>query len=147
MTVTADWTRLYDQGGIVFILPGWPERKVWVKAGVEFVDGQPCVSVVGGRDDASDWSLVPLADTKTATIEIEREAEGSGHGCSLWVYIVEKEKRIAIREMTWVFKENELEGDVGVGIYAARPTTKAAVEGELAEEPLTVTFTEFEIVP
>ncbi|GJJ06190.1 hypothetical protein Clacol_000379 [Clathrus columnatus] len=150
VTVTAKWSRQYDQGGLVFFLPGWPERKVWVKTGIEFVDGQPCVSVVGGRDDASDWSLIPSnsdsADADTVTIELEREGvDDKGNGSSLWVYKVEKGNRIAIRELTWAFKEEELEGEIGVGIYAARPT-KIPDEHE-GGESLTVNFTNFEAVP
>lgn len=152
VTVSAAWNRLYDQGGLVFFLPGWPDRKVWVKTGVEYVDERPCISVVGGRDDASDWSLVPpnANDTTvdnanhTVTIELEREAEDDkGNGSSLWVYKVEGETRSPVRELTWVFKENELEGSVGVGIYAARPTR---ISGENEDELLTVTFTDFELV-
>ena len=48
--------------------------------------------------------------------------EDEGKGTSIWVYLVEGEKRTAVRESTWVFKDEYLSGDISVGVYAARPT-------------------------
>lgn len=67
------------------------------------------------------------------TIEVEREKEDTekGHGSSLFVYRVVDGVRdeCPIREVTWAF---EVEGDLQVGVYAARPThTGDGDEGKL----------------
>jgi len=126
VTVSADWTRQYDQGGLVLFLPAWPRRDQWVKTGIEFYEGKPHVSVVAATQSAADWSLLPTQGG-TVTLEIEREEIDAkkGTGSSLWVYMVENGKRTAIREVTWVFgREADLSGKISVGIYAARPTEK-----------------------
>jgi len=140
VSVKANWKRLYDQGGIVLFLPGWPNQEVWLKAGVEFTGGQPWVSTVIGRE-GGDWSLFPAPNggKEEVTIEIEREEEGKG--TSLWVYLVEEEKRTPVRESTWVFKEEYLGGNISVGIYAARPTK----DGEGDQEGLGVTFESLQV--
>ncbi|KAF8756900.1 hypothetical protein RHS01_04053 [Rhizoctonia solani] len=98
VTVGADWTRLYDQGGLF--------GRYW------------------GRN---------------ATIEVEPEQGGP----SLYVYLVEGEKRTLIREVTWVFQEKH-DQLLGVGVYAARPTK---VQGEEAGkgDALSVNFEGLEI--
>jgi uncharacterized protein len=55
VTVTADYTHLYDQAGLMARV----DAGTWVKAGVEYTDGQPFFSVVVTRD-LSDWSTMPL---------------------------------------------------------------------------------------
>ena len=64
----------------------------------------------------------------TATIELSREDEGKGS--SLWVYLVENGRRadLPIREVTWVFEQ---EGEIEVGLYAARPTKVDDDDSEL----------------
>ena len=125
-------------------LPGWPLRAFWVKSGIEFVDGKAYVSTVGSQD-AADWSLLPIpGGGSSITIELEREEvnEEKGTGASLWVYLIEGEKRTAVREMTWVFKEKAKVGDIiSVGIYVARPTKN----GEDDDEGLDVTFDDLTI--
>lgn len=144
VTVKADWTRQYDQGGLVLFLPEWPTQSLWVKSGIEFVDGKPNMSTVGARD-AADWSLLPLPEgTTSVTLEIEREEvnEKNGTGTSLWVYLIEGEERKAVRELTWVFKEKaDLANRISVGIYAARPTKL----GDNDKERLDVTFDDLSI--
>jgi len=140
VTVTAAWSRLYDQGGIYVAFTTLPGKgtsegkRCWLKTGIEFYNDQANLSTVAAREWA-DWSLLPLP-SNSVTIEIEREAGGTGP--SLWVYLVDGEKRTAVREVTWAF---ELEGDIDVGVYAARPTE---VDGEDGEQ-LVVTFDNFEI--
>jgi len=148
VTVSANWSRQYDQGGLVLFLPSWPKHTLWVKTGIEFVDGRTHISTVATRD-AADWSLFPAPDGQgKTTIEIEREEvnETDGTGSSLWIYFIEGERRTAVREMTWVFKEKEqLEGSISVGLYGARPTKT----GEDDREYLTVTCegVEFHTLP
>ena len=131
VTVSADWIRLYDQGGL-FVefpkvikssVPGEADKRCWLKTGIEFFNDRPNLSTVSAREWA-DWSLLPLSDKKV-TLEIAREEKdaATGAGSSLWVYLVEnsdgREVKTAVREVTWAF---ETEGTLKVGTYAARPT-------------------------
>lgn len=139
VTVTAPWTRLYDQGGLFIFFPSQASgKRCWLKTGIEFFHGRPNVSTVAAREWA-DWSLNAL-DGKSVTIEVEREEfnEEKGTGSSLFVYTVVDGKRleVPIREITWAFAE---EGEMSVGVYAARPT--AIGDGD-AEE-LEVKFDNF----
>ncbi|KAH8702568.1 hypothetical protein BGW36DRAFT_373098 [Talaromyces proteolyticus] len=136
VTVSGDWRTLYDQGGLVIILPqsqhGYDTsntHKRWVKAGVEFHDNSPKVSVVSA-DSWADWSLLPVGKSDTEqddaiTIVCERECNSDGtFGAGLHVYLagVNGEKKIMIREVTWPFFGVGEDDTVDVGIYAARPT-------------------------
>ncbi|KZV81273.1 hypothetical protein EXIGLDRAFT_731509, partial [Exidia glandulosa HHB12029] len=115
VTVHADWERQYDQGGLVILTP---DNKFWVKAGIEFFNGEPCVSCVA-TDAWSDWSVVPdLAPGGKATLEFA-PAEGS-----LWLYLIkEGGKRVPLREITW-FLTKQPDVVVDIGAYVARPTAK-----------------------
>lgn len=53
--VSGHYRDLYDQAGIMLRL----DEKIWLKCGIEFVDGVQQVSAVVTRD-YSDWSVVPL---------------------------------------------------------------------------------------
>ncbi|CAE6430547.1 unnamed protein product [Rhizoctonia solani] len=143
VTVSADWTRLYDQGGFVFYInsQGLDEEKYesWAKTGIEFFDERPNVGTVatpaGGY---SDWSLVSTGE-KSATLEVVPEKDGP----SLYVYLIEGDKRTLVREVSWVFQEKH-DQLLGVGVYAARPTK---VDGEESGkgETLSVNFEGLEI--
>lgn len=59
--VMGQYTALYDQAGLMV-----RERDtVWMKCGIEYVEGVQYASAVLTRD-FSDWSLVPLADNPAA---------------------------------------------------------------------------------
>ncbi|KLO06846.1 hypothetical protein SCHPADRAFT_909993 [Schizopora paradoxa] len=136
VTVNAAWTRLYDQGGILLQLPTKAgDKQRWIKTGIEFYNDRANLSTVAARDWA-DWSLLPLS-SKSVAIEVEREPidAANGKGSSIWVYMVDGEKKVAVREVTWAF---EIEGDMKVGLYAARPT------GPHDETKLQVQFDNFE---
>lgn len=141
VTISADWVRLYDQGGIFVEFPGSAgDKRFWLKSGIEYYNDRPNLSTVAAREWA-DWSLLPLKEKKV-TVEIEREGRdpAKGSGSSLWVYLVEvvdgKEVRTAVREVTWAF---ETEGTLKVGLYAARPTE------EDGSQELVVKFEEFHV--
>ena len=124
VTVSANWSRLYDQGGLVFVLPATaakPTDQKWIKTGIEFYQGATYVSTVAA-DAWADWSLVQVGihDGKV-TIEIERK-EGDD---TLWIYIIDGEKKIPIREVTWALSEANV-ADCWVGVYAAAPTIAKA---------------------
>jgi regulation of enolase protein 1 (concanavalin A-like superfamily) len=148
VTVSAEWKTLYDQGGLVIVLPPKksavsPEQKRWVKAGIEFYQGRPFMSVVAA-DEWADWSLVPLSEDNArdgqVTVEIERDREEDGNlGSVLRLLVVEESgKKTPIREVTWAFHGVEEEEEMWVGLFAAKPTTSEVKE-------LVVSFEGFEI--
>jgi regulation of enolase protein 1 (concanavalin A-like superfamily) len=168
VTVSAPWSKLYDQGGLIFILPsacaaedggnGGSRLEVgkggkWIKTGIEFYEGEAYVSTVA-CDRWSDWSLVQngivtlATGEKQVTLEMERKDDDD----TLWIYVLHQdgdggeEKRIPVREVTWALSEGEkMDGvekmmrEVWVGVYAATPT---AEDGRTLE----VKFTGFELV-
>jgi uncharacterized protein len=137
VSVSADWKTMYDQGGLVVALPPSSANKQrrWIKTGVEFEDGVPQLSTVVA-DKWADWSLAPLPHgTRCVTMEIEREKtvqeDGETLGSSLKIFLVEGLSRRVIREITWVFLE-ENAGDIWVGVYAAKPIVEAGEGNEKA---------------
>lgn len=122
VAVSAKWGTLYDQGGLILVLPQPDGTNKWVKTGIEFVHGQANVSTVAA-DRWADWSLLPLANEEGSSVTVEMAKEKDG---SLWVYVIEGVKRKPIREVTWVFEEFKQEGEgereCWVGAYAAKPS-------------------------
>lgn len=57
VTFAGEYAELYDQAGMMVRLG----EHTWLKAGVEYTDGQQHLSVVVTRG-LSDWSVLPLAD-------------------------------------------------------------------------------------
>ncbi|KAK0107222.1 hypothetical protein ONS95_003924 [Cadophora gregata] len=159
VTLAGAWDTLYDQGGLVLIVPD-PEcsqndateaarNGQWVKSGIEFVDDAPKVGSVA-CDRWADWSLVTEgivpasggeANSTQVTIEMERRPTDD----TLWVYVVQDGKRSGVREVTWLLslakdedgKPKDIEA--WVGVYAATPTI---VEDA---KPLNVKFEGFEL--
>lgn len=120
VTVSAAWSKLYDQGGLVFVLPVAgveSSDQKWIKTGIEFYAGVPYVSTVAA-DRWADWSLVQagIYDGKV-TLEMERKKDDD----TLWIFIIDGEKKIPIREITWALSESTVQ-DCWVGVYAATPT-------------------------
>jgi uncharacterized protein len=120
ITITGNWSRLYDQGGLVLVLqdPSISSNKDqrWVKTGIEFYQGEVFVGTVGA-DRWSDWSLVQVGikEGKAVTLEME------GNGDTLWIYVVDGEKRIPIREVPWILSAEGKDVKAWVGVYAASP--------------------------
>ncbi|CZR67093.1 uncharacterized protein PAC_16992 [Phialocephala subalpina] len=147
VTVKGKWERLYDQGGVVLVLPPnggeikEPELK-WVKAGIEFYMNEPFVGHVACEKWA-DWSLTQAGITPDKSITIEFEKDPSSG--TLWIYTIgSKGERYPIREVTWVFADENLgEGkEVWVGVYAATPI----MEGRESEKDgLVVEFEGWEL--
>ncbi|KAB8338838.1 hypothetical protein FH972_021782 [Carpinus fangiana] len=135
VTISAPWKTLYDQGGLILVLPATAEAahdapgttsRRWIKAGIEFVDGKPMFSVVA-TDRWSDWSLVPLSASSIAaaggaqvTVTFRRDG---GHGpgpAKLWVYLGDAEGgEQRVRKIPWVFEGED--GEAWIGAYAAKP--------------------------
>lgn len=85
-------------------------------------------------DRWADWSLSPLpaSGEKSVTIEMEREVKEGEKGSALYIYMLEGVERKMIREVTWVFSEDEdMEGECWVGVSVAKPT-KDADDEEMA---------------
>jgi regulation of enolase protein 1 (concanavalin A-like superfamily) len=121
VTVSANWSTLFDQGGLTFILPAAgiePTDRKWIKTGIEFYQGEPFVSTVAA-DAWADWSLVQAGiHDGEVTIEMERKAKDD----TLWIYVIDGQNKIPIREVTWALSEPGT--DVcWIGVYAATPTT------------------------
>ena len=57
VTFSGEYRELYDQAGMMVRLGA----DTWLKAGVEYTDGQQHLSVVATRG-LSDWSVLPLSD-------------------------------------------------------------------------------------
>lgn len=136
VTVSANWASQYAQGGLTFFLPGSIETytdsegvtkfksspQVWIKTGIELEEGITFASVVAANP-YSDWSLLPWKQDK-AKIELER-VKGS-----LWVYVTGQDgQRIPIRQLTWVFDQEEEKGDVWVGVFTAMPKPDGSADG------------------
>lgn len=118
----AQWKYKYDQGGLIIVLRNKDGSHKWVKAGIELIHGKPHLSAVA-KDRWSDWGLFPVpSGGGAATLEMVREEDDS-----LWIYLVEGVQKSPIREVTWIFQEENVE-ECWVGVYAARPATEG---GEL----------------
>ena len=143
VTIRANWTTQFDQGGLILAIDPPPaddttgkSAKQWVKTGIEFFEGQARVSTVA-CDRWSDWSLVSLSEGEaSATIELEREVTPDGSKTStLWVYVRRGEVRQPLREVAWMWEADVTGGadkEAWIGLYAARPNKE--VEGDLDVE-------------
>ncbi len=108
----------------------------WIKTGIEFYQGEAYVSTVVA-DRWADWSLVQagIRDGKAVTLELERD----GKEGTLWIYVVDGEKRIPVREVTWILSE-AAETEVWIGVYTATPNADGkALEVQFSGWELEVT--------
>jgi len=113
-TFTVPYKTQFDQGGILL---HWPSSQTnrWVKAGIEFFEGEPELGVVG-TDRYSDWSLAPMPEGKAQT---KCRMEAARDGTTLWVHVVAAGKRRALREVKWAFLDEGAGGEemrVGVSL-------------------------------
>ncbi|CBF79470.1 hypothetical protein AN7484.2 [Aspergillus nidulans FGSC A4] len=114
---SANWSQKYDQGGLIIVLNGNSGDRKWVKTGIEFTHDKPHLSTVA-KDRWADWSLLPVPSGGTgATLEVVREPDDS-----LWIYLIQGVQKSPIREVTWVFAEEDVR-DAWIGVYAARPSS------------------------
>ena len=143
VTVSAEWSTLYDQGGLLISIPDENTTR-WVKAGFEYVSGKPYVGSVA-TSPWSDWALAPLGkETTKVTIQLEREVKNGKRGESLWVYIIDEEtgEKQGIREITWWFGPGVSRESL-IGVYAARPGVPQGTGRE--HDELVVKFEGFEV--
>ncbi|KAK5945771.1 hypothetical protein PMZ80_002979 [Knufia obscura] len=133
VTIQADWTCKYDQGGLCLVMNLKDGTRKWVKTGVEFLDGIPLISVVT-KDRWADWSLRPLLNPKSKSARVRIENTGDGN---LWAYVVgEDGKKHPVREVTW-WGELEADTEILIGPAAAKPSTEGG--------NLEVSFSDFEL--
>ncbi|EHK24257.1 uncharacterized protein TRIVIDRAFT_31329 [Trichoderma virens Gv29-8] len=127
ITFTSTYTHQFDQAGIVLVFtkPSLPRK--WIKAGVELFNGQPRLSTVC-CDNWADWSVANAnsaeeiqAGRKAVTILVERL--DAHDGSCLWVYRVDGEEKIPMREICWPYGDNGGQGwELEIGALVARPT-------------------------
>lgn len=84
----------------------------------------------------------PLGPDSTVSILVSKEV--NEHGTSLWFYYLpsgDAEKKVPLREVCWVFGDNDVGRDtlVIVSAFAARPEAKEA------SQPLEVSFQAFDV--
>ncbi|KAI5278429.1 hypothetical protein KEM52_004692 [Ascosphaera acerosa] len=132
----------HDMGGIILILHNRTRGTCrWIKAGLEHYSARRNVSVVT-KQEFADWSLLPYDLYRGGvTLEMRREKTRTHlRSESLWVYLVVGIQRVPIREVTWVFKDEEEEDIVVMaGAFASRP-----VRGGVPD--LRVVFKQLEVV-
>lgn len=117
-------------------------QKRWVKAGIEFYQNKPCMSVVAA-DEWADWSLLPMPEVNETqgrmTVEMEREVENGRYGSVLRVLLVSNQgDKMPIREITWAFHDLDEDEEMWVGIYAAKPTKDGRQELEVKLEEFVI---------
>lgn len=134
VTISADWTYKYDQGGLCLIMNLKDGTRKWMKIGIEFLDGNPWISVVV-KDRWADWGLRPLLDPESRSGRVQVENDGQGN---LWVYVVGEGdgKKFPVREVTW-WGELDADTEIQVGPAAAKPSTEGG--------DLVVSFADFEL--
>ncbi|TVY49028.1 Uncharacterized protein LOCC1_G001333 [Lachnellula occidentalis] len=130
VTVSANWTTTYDQGGLIFV---FPHTKRWIKSGIEFYQDQLFVSTVA-TDTGADMSLVQTG-LRGNKVTLEARSENG----ALWIYVIDAERTVPIREISWALCGGKDE-EIWVGVSAARPD---ACEGRT--EALVVDFEGFEL--
>ncbi|KAG4441561.1 hypothetical protein IFR05_002946 [Cadophora sp. M221] len=137
VTVSANWSTLYDQGGLIFVIPQPDGTKKWVKSQIEFFQDEPFISTVSA-DRGADMSLLQtgLKGERRNEVTLEFKKEHN----ALWVYVVDGEKRTPIREVTWLFGGGD-EQECWIGVFAARP----GVHSDGYDQSLVVDFTGFEL--
>lgn len=137
-TISATWTTQDDHGGLIFVLPQDDGSMKWVKTGIELIHGQTFIAT-GSADRGADMSLsqTGLRGEKREKVTLEMIKENK----ALWIYVVDGEMRIPIRQVTWILS-GDLEGvECWVGIFAARP--RVSEQGE--DAGLVVKFEKFEL--
>ena len=117
------------------VLPQQDGSKKWIKSQIEFFQGEPFISTVSA-DRGADMSLLQTGlkgkNKNEVTLEYRKEHN------ALWIYVVDGEKSVPIREVTWAFGGGD-DQQCWVGVFAARP----GVNADQAEEILVVTFEDF----
>lgn len=148
ITFKSTYTTQYDQAGILLSLtkPSSPDTpRKWIKAGIEYYDSSCRLSTVC-CDNWADWSVASLPKSQndgvkngqtSVTIQVEREE--AEIGLCMWVYRVEDDgKKTPLREICWIYADEEDKWELEVSAAVARP-------GKDADGELEATFEKFEV--
>ncbi|EHK49240.1 uncharacterized protein TrAtP1_000138 [Trichoderma atroviride] len=146
LTFTTTYTHQFDQAGLILVLtkPSSPSvARKWIKTGVELFDNQSRLSTVC-CDNWADWSVANAssaedikAGRKAVTILVERL--DAHDGSCLWVYRVDGETKVPMREICWPYGEDGGKGwELEIGALVARPTKDT-------EDELEVKFQDFQV--
>jgi len=154
LSITLKWTTTYDQGGLIVAFPA-PSNPIpnrsnatslsthprWVKAGIEVNDNQAWISVVA-RDGWADWSLAspPSGSVSNGGKTVKATLQFEKHDNALMIFVLNGERKLMVREVQWVFLDEQLETECWIGVYVARPDAKGETSG-----PLEVQFEGFDI--
>lgn len=119
------------------VIPQQDGAKKWIKSQIEFFQGEPFISTVSA-DRGADMSLLQtgLKGEKMNEVTLEFRKEHN----ALWIYVVDGEKSVPIREVTWAFGGSGGQ-ECWVGVFAARPGVNADQE----DEDLVVSFKNFDL--
>ncbi|MEU6207858.1 DUF1349 domain-containing protein [Micromonospora musae] len=71
VTFRLEWTEQFDQAGVLVRV----DDRNWIKAGVEFSDGQPQVGAVVTRE-LSDWSVAPVPEWAGQEVTVRASRAG-----------------------------------------------------------------------
>ncbi len=95
--IVGTYETLYDQAGLMIRL----DEKIWLKCGIEFVDGGQYASVVVTRD-YSDWSVVTIPENpvafwlrlqrKKGAVEVKYSRDGESYNLLRMAYLTEEDK-------------------------------------------------------
>lgn len=117
--ITGDYATLYDQAGLMLR----ESDTIWVKCGIEYLDGVQQASAVITRE-FSDWSIVPLDDNpRSIWIQIQRI------GTTVEVYYSRDGHDFILIRQGYLSGKDTLQ----IGLMCAAPTGKG----------FTVTFEDF----
>jgi regulation of enolase protein 1 (concanavalin A-like superfamily) len=105
--VCGAYASLYDQAGLMVRL----DEQVWLKCGIEYLNGVQQASVVVTHD-WSDWSVVPLANPPAISLRVVRR------NCTVEVYYGLGEQADTLIRQAYLAQAPVLQ----VGIMAAAPT-------------------------
>ncbi len=114
-----DFTEQFDQAGVFLRV----DDGHWMKAGVEFADGQPQVGAVVTRE-VSDWSVAPVPSWAGRTVTVRASRDGDAVTVRAWA---EGEEPRLVRVAPL-----DPDAAVSAGLFCAAPTRSG----------LTVTFTD-----
>lgn len=117
-----DYAEQFDQAGVFLRV----DERTWIKAGVEFSDGQPQVGAVVTHG-VSDWSVAPVPEWVGRTVTVRASRDGDAVTIRAW----------ADGEEPRLVRVAPLAPDavVAAGLFCAAPTRSG----------LTVTFTGYRV--
>ena len=138
ITFHAKYTTRFDQAGILLTFTNGKDRK-WIKSGIELFNDAARLSTVC-TDNWSDWGISTpahgseiLSGQRSVTVRIE--SSGDELGKCLWVYQLDGDDKVPLREITWPYG-SAADWKLEVAAAVARPADGGELEA---------TFTQFDV--